>query len=164
MISLLTNTEGATRTRWLLLASLVLNLFFVGAAGAVAFRFSSAVPLSNVARIQHGATDRLDRLAATLPSTDAQLMRSELRAEAVKVATAQADLRLSQDEFRNSLRAEPFDLDAMRAAMDQVRAARDNFDLVLHDVIAASAVKMSVVGRNKLADWPAKRVRATTPQ
>jgi hypothetical protein len=33
------------------------------------------------------------------------------------------------------------------------RAAHDNFDLVLQNTIAAAASKMSVVGRNKLADW-----------
>jgi uncharacterized membrane protein len=163
MKSLPWKVDGAGRMRWLLLGSLALNLFFVGAAGAVAFRYSSAVPLSNVARVV-GASDRLDRLAATLPTTDAQVMRSELRADAKRVASAQADLRLSQDEYRNSLRAEPFDLDAMRSAMAQVQAARENFDLVLHDVIAAAAVKMSVVGRNKLADWPAKRAGVVTQQ
>jgi hypothetical protein len=45
----------------------------------------------------------------------------------------------------------------MRTAMAVSRAARENFDLVLHDVIASAAAKMSVVGRNKLADWPARR-------
>jgi uncharacterized membrane protein len=164
MISLLANIEAAARARWLLLGSLALNLFFVGAAGAVAFRYSSPVPLSNVARIEHSAMDSLNRLAATLPTPDAQVVRSELRAEAAKVAGAQADLRLSQDQFRNTLRAQPFDLDAMRAAMVQVQEARDNFDVVLHGVIAAAAVKMSVIGRNKLADWPAKRSGTVTIQ
>jgi uncharacterized membrane protein len=164
MISLLPTIESAARARWLLLGSLALNLFFAGAAGAVALRYSSTVPLSAVARIDHSATDRLNRLAATLPRTDALAIRSELHADAEKVATAQADLRLSQEELRNSLRAEPFDLDAMRSAMAEARAARENFDVVLHGVIAAAAVKMSVVGRNKLADWPARRAEATTSQ
>lgn len=161
MISV-TNMQGVARIRWLLLCSLALNLFLVGAAGAVAFRYTSAVPLSTVTRIEHNAADRLDHLAASLPATDAAVMRSELRADARRVASAQADLRLSQEEFRNSLRAEPFDRDAMRVAMTDVHAARENFDLVLHDVIAAAAVKMSVIGRNKLADWPPVRTSAVT--
>lgn len=163
MISLVPKIDGF-RIRWLLLASLSLNLLLVGAAGAVAFRYNSAVPLSNVARIDRGAADRLNRLAETLPLTDAQVIRSELRADEEKVAAAQADLRISQDEFRNSLRAEPFDLDAMRAAMTQVQAARLNFDSVLQDVIGAAAVRMSVVGRNKLADWRAMSANATIRQ
>ena len=34
--------ETGAHLRWLLLGSLALNLIFVGAAGAVAFRYSSA--------------------------------------------------------------------------------------------------------------------------
>jgi len=152
--------EGAARARWLLLGSLALNLFFVGAAGAVAYRYTGPAPLENVSRIEHSLASRLDRIAASLPVTDAKIMRSELRAEEVKVATAQADLRLSQDEVRNSLRAEPFDPDAVRTAMADNRAARENFDVILHDMIASAAVRMSVVGRNKLAEWPAARENA----
>lgn len=164
MTSLLPPIEGAARVRWLLLGSLALNLFFVGAAGAVALRYSSSVPLSTVARIDHDAAERLNRLATTLPSTDATMMRTELRVDAVQIAAAQADLRLSQEKFRDSLRAEPFDLGAMRLALAQVQTARDKFDLVLHNVIAAAAAKMSVVGRNKLADWPASRARIVNRQ
>ncbi len=50
---------------WLLLGSLALNLFFVGAAGAVAFRYSSPVPLTTVARIDHNLVGRLNRVADT---------------------------------------------------------------------------------------------------
>jgi hypothetical protein len=41
----------------------------------------------------------------------------------------------------------------MRTAMAQSRAAHDKLELVLQRVIATAAGKMSVVGRNKLADW-----------
>jgi uncharacterized membrane protein len=148
--------DGA-RARWLLLASLALNVCFVGAAGAVAFRYTGEVPLSAVALIDHSATDRLDHLAAALPLTDAQLMRSEIRADEVRVAAAQADLRLAQEEARKSLRAEPFDIDAMRAAMQQVQMARENYHLVLHEVIEATVPKMSVVGRAQFANLSAIR-------
>jgi len=153
-MSTFTNIDSAVRLRWLLLASLALNLFLVGAAGAVAFRYSSPVPLATIARIDRGAANRLDRIMASLPSNDAKVMRAEFDADAKEFATAQADLRLSQEEVRNSLRAEPFDLSTMRNAMAASRAARENFELVLNNVIAAAASRMSVVGRNKLADWP----------
>jgi hypothetical protein len=51
------------------------------------------------------------------------------------------------------LRAQPFDAEAMRAAMAASRTAHDNLDRVVHDLIVATAPKMSVVGRLKLADW-----------
>jgi uncharacterized membrane protein len=157
MMSILPKIEGGVRMQWLLLGSLALNLFFVGAAGAVAFRYTSPVPLATVARIDHNLASRLDRIASGLPPADSEIMRVQLRRDAEKVAAAQADLRLSQDAVRKSLRAEPFDVDAMRSAMAANRAAHDNFDLVLHDTIAAAAAKMSLIGRTKLADGSAGR-------
>ena len=151
--------DGGVRMRWLLLGSLTLNLLFMGAAGAVALRYSSPVPLMSVARIEHGLASRLDRIAVSLPPADSEIMRAQLRADAEKIAAAQADLRLSQDAVRDSLRAELFDPETMRRAMAENRAAHDNFDQVLHDTIAAAAARMSVVGRTKIADWHSDRVR-----
>ncbi len=153
MMSILPSTDGGPHWRWLLLGSLALNLFFVGAAGAVAIRFSGPVPLAPVARIDHSLAGRLDRIATKLPPADARVLRAQLRDEEVKVATAEADLRLAQEEVRKTLRAQPFDAGAMRAAMAASRVAHDNFDQVLHDTIAAAAARMSVVGRTTLADW-----------
>ncbi len=152
-MSIVPSTEGGTHWRWLLLGSLALNLFFVGAAGAVAIRYSGPVPLATVARIDHSLAGRLDRIAAKLPPADAQLLRAQLRDEEIRVAAAEADLRLAQEDVRNSLRAQPFDADAMRTAMAASRVAHDNFDQVLHDTIAAAAAKMSIIGRTTLADW-----------
>jgi uncharacterized membrane protein len=163
-MSVFPKVEGGARVHWLLLGSLALNLFFVGAAGAVAFRYSSPVPLTAVARIDHNLVGRLNRVADSLPPADADAMRAELSADAVKIASAQADLRLSQDDVRKSLRAEPFDADAMRGAMAENHAAHERFDQVIHDMLASAAGKMSVIGRNKLADWPAARANARPVQ
>jgi uncharacterized membrane protein len=158
--SVLPTTDSGRRTHWLFLVSLAFNLVFVGAAGAVALRYSSPVPLATVARIDHSLVSRFNRIAAALPPSDAQIMRAQLNSEAQKVASAQADLRLSQDDLRKSLRADPFDPEAMHAAMAENRTARENFDEVLHEMIAAAASQMSIVGRTKLAEWPAERENA----
>jgi uncharacterized membrane protein len=152
-MSIFPRTESSGHWRWLLTGSLALNLFFVGAAGAVAIRYSGPVPLTIVGRIDHSLAGRLDRIAAKLPPADAELLRGQLRGEAVKVAAAQADLALAQEDVRKSLRAQPFDPEAMRTAMAESRAAHDNVDQILHDTIAAAAANMSVVGRATLADW-----------
>jgi uncharacterized membrane protein len=146
-----------SRMRWLLLGSVTLNLVFAGAAAVSHIRHSSAVPLEPVTHMSRGAENRLDRMATTLPEPDAQIMRSFIRAQTAKVVAAQANLRLSQEDLRTSLRAEPFNPAAVRAAMAEASAARDNFDQVLQDVIASAAAKMSPVGRSKLADWPPPR-------
>jgi len=163
-MSVLPRIDDGTRVHWLLLGSLALNLFFVGAAGAVAYRYTSPVPLAPVTRIDHNLVDRFNRVADSLPPADGDAMRAQLREDAVKIATAQADLRLSQDEMRRSLRAEPFDADAMHNAMAENHAAHERFDQVVHDMMAAAASKMSVIGRNKLADWPAQRANARMVQ
>jgi uncharacterized membrane protein len=157
MMSILPSTQTGVHARWLLSGSLALNLVFMGAAGAVAYRYTSPVPLATIAHIDHSVAGRLDRIAISLPPADSAVMMTQLRHDAQKIAAAQADLRLSQEDVRKSLRAQPFDADAMRAAMAENRTARVNFDQVLHDTIAAAALQMSLIGRSKLADWPAQR-------
>src|SRR3974390_110266 len=111
-MSILPGNDGG-RLRWLLLGSLALNLFFVGAAGAVAFRYSSETPLTNVTHLGHNFTDRLDRIAATLPPADAEILQQQISEDSIKVAAAQANLRLSREDVRKALRAMPFDQGAL---------------------------------------------------
>jgi uncharacterized membrane protein len=153
-MSIFPQTESRAHVHWLLLGSLALNLFFVGAAGAVAYRYGSPVPLTTVSRVD--LIGRLNHVADTLPPGDADAMRAQLRADEEKIVAARADVRLSRDDVRRSLRAEPFDADAMRKAMTANHAAHERFDQVIHDMLASAASKMSVVGRTKLADWPAQ--------
>jgi hypothetical protein len=96
----------------------------------------------------------MERLAATLPAADADILRAEYRAKATNVDGARQTYRGAQDEVRRILRVEPFQADAMRAAMSEQRAARQVFDHVLQDVVASAAVRMSAAGRTKLAEWP----------
>ena len=146
-MSVLPRIDGGTRVHWLLLGSLALNLFFAGAAGAVAYRYTSPVPLAPVARIDNNLVGRLNRVADTLPPSDADVMRAQLHEDAVKIATAQADLRLSQDDVRRSLRADPFDADAMRSAMTANHAAHERFDQVVHDMLSAARSEERRVGK-----------------
>jgi uncharacterized membrane protein len=146
---------GDDRTsRWLVLASLALNLFFVGAGGALVARHYLAAPSASPAPIDRSVAARMERLAITLPSSDADVLRAEYRAKAMSVDGARETYRKAQDEVRRILRTEPFQGDAMRAAMTEQRAARQVFDQLLQDVIASAAARMSPAGRNKLADWP----------
>jgi len=156
------DAKGTGRVRYLLLGSLTLNLVFAGAAGAVALQHARAVPLEPVVGIKHGMGPRLDRIAASLPANDAGVMRAEFRAEAVRLAAAEAEVRLAQEAVRDKLRAEPFDPAAVRTAMAQTSAAHEHFYRVLHDAIAAATAKMSEAGRKRLADWPARRDAVVT--
>jgi uncharacterized membrane protein len=149
-----TATLGEDRaTRWLVLASLALNLFFIAAGGTLMARHYLATPASP-APLDRSVAARMERLAATLPAADADVLRAEYRAKATNVDGARATYRSAQDEVRRILRAEPFQPEAMRAAMSEQRAARQVFDQVVQDVVASAATRMSADGRTKLAEWP----------
>jgi uncharacterized membrane protein len=152
--------ENPGRARfYLLVASLALNLALAGVAGAMAVRHAhkTPVPLKPVAGMQRGIEFHLDRIAASLPPNDAQILREEVNAEADKLATAEAAIRLSKEAVRDSLRAEPFDPRAVRAAMAETSTARDHFFRLLHNTFAIATARMSAAGRQRLADWPANR-------
>ncbi|MGH6672379.1 MAG: periplasmic heavy metal sensor [Xanthobacteraceae bacterium] len=146
------------RVRYLLLGSLMLNLAFVGAAGAMALQHTRDVPLQPVLGIgHHGVEHRFDHLLARLPAHDATIMRAMLRADAVKLATAEAQIRLSQVEVRDSLRAQPFDPAAVRTAMAETSRAHDHLFQLVHSALATATAEMSPAGRQTIADWPQRR-------
>lgn len=145
-------------SRWLLLGSLALNLFFVGVALAMAIR-APAPPSWD-----RNVFVRVERIADTLPAADADLLRGQIQANRQRIEDSQAQYRGAQDQIREALRQEPFDVEAMRAAMAKTRAARQNFDQVIQGVFAFSASQMSPAGRNALADWPPGRQTTSNRQ
>jgi uncharacterized membrane protein len=138
-------------SRWLLLGSLALNLFFVGVALAIVVR-APAPPTWD-----RNVFVRVERIAATLPPADADLLRGQIRANRQLIEDTQTQYRSAQDQIRATLRQEPFDVEALRAAMAKTRAARQSFDQVIQGVFAFSASQMSPAGRSALADWPPGR-------
>jgi uncharacterized membrane protein len=149
--------------RFLLLFSLALNLFFVGVVGALAIKHYIA-PTPGPAVVDRTAAGRINRLAATLPESDAQILRANFRSNSTDVEAAQRAYRQAQDVVREALRAEPFDIGRLRLAMGQTRAARQKFDESLQNLLALAAAQMSAAGRNKLADWPPHRQQSTPPK
>jgi uncharacterized membrane protein len=142
--------------RYLLLGSLTLNLVFAGAAGALAVQRSSTPPaLQPVVGMKGGGVaQRFDRIVASLPPSDARIMRTEFHSEAVRLAVAEAQIRLSKEAVRDSLRAQPFNPAAVRNAMAETSAARDSFYQLVNTVVTSATTKMSPAGRETLADWP----------
>jgi uncharacterized membrane protein len=150
-------TPDATRSssRWLLLGSLALNLFFVGVA--VAFAIRSPAPSS----WDRDVFVRVERVAATLPPTDADLLRGQIKTNRQVIEDAQTNYRTAQDVIRETLRQDPFNAETLRAAMAKTRAARQTFDQTIQGVFAGSAAQMSSAGRHALADWPPDRKSAS---
>lgn len=141
-------------SRFLLLASLSLNLFFVGVATAMVVRAPAP------SYWDRNVFVRVERLAATLPPADADILRGEINSSRAAIEVAQTAYHSAQDHIHEVLRQEPFDAEAMRAAMAKTRAARQTFDQTVQGVFAGTAAKISPAGRQALADWPPGRKRA----
>ena len=107
-----TTTRGSSR--WLLLGSLALNLFFVGVAVAMAVR-APAPPAWD-----RNVFVRVEHIADTLPPSDADLLRGQINANRQIIDDVQTKYHSAQDAIHAALRREPFDVDAMRAAMAQL--------------------------------------------
>jgi uncharacterized membrane protein len=150
-IAQLAQSMARGSSRWLLLGSLALNLFFIGVATALAVR--TPTPPS----WDRNVFVRVERVAATLPPSDADLLRGQIKANREAIEDTQTKYRAAQDVIRETLRLEPFDIAAMGTAMAQTRAARQAFDQVIQSVFAGTAAQMSSAGRHALADWPPGR-------
>jgi uncharacterized membrane protein len=142
-------------SRWLLLGSLALNLFFIGAAVALAIRPPAPPPTWD-----RDVFVRVERLASALPPADADILRGNINADRAIIETTQREYRDAQNSIRATLRQEPFDAAAMQAAMAKTRAARLAFDQTIQAAFAKAAAEMSQAGRNTLADWPPGRKTA----
>ena len=138
-------------SRWLLLGSLALNLFFVGIAIAMVVRAPAPSYWGRNVFV------RIERLAATLPPADADTLRGEVNANRAPIESAQTAYHTAQDHIREVLRQEPFDVEALRAAMAKTRTARLTSDQTVQDVFAVIAAKISPAGRQAMANWPPGR-------
>jgi uncharacterized membrane protein len=145
------------------LISLALNLFFLGLISAGPIRHLFHPHQRPVIEPRRSAAERIDRLASTLPTEDADKLRAAFRTKDRTLESAHAAYRKAQESMRSTLRAEPFDASALRSAMTEVRAARQSLDAALQDVIATAATEMSPAGRSKLAEWTPPAHNAGAP-
>jgi uncharacterized membrane protein len=143
-----------SRQRWLLLGSLALNLFFIGIA--IAFFVREPVLGSR----DRNMAARIERIAETLPPADADKLRGQFQANRTAVETARANLDAAREATRETLRHDPFNADAMRAAMAQIRAARQNYDQVLHGIVSGAAAQMTPAGRRDLSNFRSDQARS----
>lgn len=133
-------------SRWLLLGSLALNLFFVGVAVAMAIRAPAP-------RWDPDVFVRVERLSATLPAADADLLRGAYLANHDRIAGAQAAYQDGRRSIHEILRQEPFKIEDLRDAMAKTRTARQAVDQAVQSVFADTVVKLSPAARHAVADW-----------
>jgi len=157
----MTMTMPDRSSRWLLIGSLALNLFFIGTIVALAARTYVMPSQPAAAERPRTAAARIDRLAAPLPAADAEKLRVAFRARAAAAEGARDALNKAYERAQTVLRTEPFDPASLRAALADARAVRPAYDQVMQEILLTGATAMSPEGRNKLADWPAARPATT---
>ena len=154
MTSIISSAAPAARaSRGLLLASLALNLFFIGISGAYALRHLSPGTPARPGEPARGAAARIERLAVALPADDGARLRQDFGARREAIEAAGSAYREAQERIRVATRAEPFDASALREAMADARSVRQRLEEMLQDVIATAAGRMSPDGRRRLADY-----------
>jgi uncharacterized membrane protein len=141
----------ARAPRPILLVSLALNLFLIGAGMALALRHSLSEPPPVVADSSAAPAARIERLAAMLPAADAQKLRAQFHVQEVAIDAACTAYMQSRDTVSGALRAEPFSAERLRDAMTLARARRQSLEEALQDVVATAAVGMSAEARGRLA-------------
>jgi uncharacterized membrane protein len=144
-------------SRWLLVGSLALNLFFIGTIGALAVRHYVMPAQPAATERPRTAAARIERLAAPLPAADAEKLRGAFRARETAAESARDALNRAFDRANAALRTQPFDPAQLRAALGEIRAARPGYEQVMQDIYLAAATAMSAEGRAKLADGPSPR-------
>ncbi len=133
-------------SRRLLFGSLAFNLFFIGIAIAMVVRPHTSLP------VDRDVFTRFEQLTATLPPADAALLRALLSDNRENILDAQTNYQISERALRETLRRNPFEIEALRDAMAKTDAARQNATRVIQRLFVTAANQMSPTGRHELAD------------
>ena len=153
----MTMTMPDRSSRWLLVGSLALNLFFIGTIGALALRHYVMPAQPAATERPRTAAARIERLAAPLPAADAEKLRAAFRAREAAAEGARDALNRGFEHLQAALRTQPFDPAQLRAALAELRTARPAYEQVMQEIYLSAASVMSPEGRIRLADWPSPR-------
>jgi uncharacterized membrane protein len=147
-------------SRWLLIGSLALNVFFICTLGSLALRNYVMPGQQTATERPRTAAARIERLAAPLPAADAEKLRVSFRMQAAAAEGAREGLNRALEHLQGALRTQPFDPAQLRTALTEIRTVRPVYEQVMADIYLSAATAMSQEGRIRLADWPPPRPAA----
>jgi len=131
-------------TKWILTASLALNVFL-------------ATVLVVVYRPHHqpppGLSEIAERIAETLPPADAVILRESVAAHAPEIERWHRVSRAMPDRIRAVLGKETFEPDALRPLFDELAVIHQRMDEALASLVTDAATRMSPEGRSVIARW-----------
>ena len=135
--------------RLALIVSLALNLLLAGVVGVWAVRpmFRGPPPPPEFGRVIEHMTHRLN-------DSDAAILKRAYDEHREDMNRLTGNVRDARQKVRRALQTEPFDPDALKSAMDDVRAARSTVEEAIQDVMRSGAAAMSPEGRHMLARGP----------
>jgi uncharacterized membrane protein len=148
-----TENGGAARgrSRWLyggLVASLAVNLLFVGGFGAAAWHH----------RHGHRGDDAgLMGFTRELPADRQKVLRDDIAAARQTIRPLRVAAREAWDQANAVLTAEPFDKDKYKAAMDKLTEAEGRFKSAISAALADTAAKLTPEERRGLQSWRERR-------
>lgn len=137
--------SGFNWVRALLIASLALNLLFIGG-------FARAV-WSHRHKHERG----LVSFARQLPAEKRESFRNEVIEARKKTQPLRGELRTNWRAANEILSEEPFDKAKFRAALDKVVDSERRFRSEIYDTIADAAGKMTAEERRAFQEWRERR-------
>ncbi len=140
-------TSPGRLLRWAFLASLAVNVFFIGVSATHAVRNQ----IETQGHFKPGL--RLDAMVATLPADDGAKLRAALDADMDKVSAAVTAYRAAQAMARAALQADTLDQGALDSALADIRVKREIVQRTLQAVVSKAAPTMSPDGRKRMAEW-----------
>ena len=151
-------TIGQRGAKWLLLAlllSLAVNLFVGGILVGRWFRDQPTASLSTEASLpQRGQRPLLamfQRITRKLEPEERRLFHDAVLSYRAELRSAFRGVRQARRTLRRTLRAEPYDRQALEAALAELRARKDIFEKTLHSAALDGIERLSPAGRRRLA-------------
>jgi uncharacterized membrane protein len=149
----MTDTSSAPRGRsgWFragIIASLALNLLFIGGLGAAAWRHRHG---------PRGDDMGLAGFARRLPAERQTLVRGDVDAAKQVIRPLRKAVREAWTESNALLTAEPFDKGKFKAALDKLTEAETRFKSAATAALVDTAAKLTAEERRSLQGWREKR-------
>lgn len=149
----MTDTGSAPqgRSSWFragIIASLALNLLFIGGLGAAAWRHRHG---------PRGDDMGLAGFARQLPSERQTLVRGDVEAAKQVIRPLRKAVRDAWTESNALLTAEPFDKDKFKAALDRLTEAEARLKSAATAALVDTAAKLTADERRSLQAWREKR-------
>jgi uncharacterized membrane protein len=140
--------------RWLLIASLALNLLIIGgAAGAFWSHRHGGRHFGHWQGREHGLMGFVRELA---PDRQGDV-RAALEAERAKIKPMREGVKEGWKETNTILGTEPFDKDKLKEAMSRMIEAEVKMRTAISDALIETAAKLSPEERQKLKAWREKQ-------